>query len=134
VGPISRLSAPNPLALTLPTPDHSNHPVTQPEHQAAAVAPQPFSPDWRNGLTDAEKQSPEMRKFSERMHNDGAEHVSWLAWHYQDKQLWTPHMALWRQGSIFFLDCDRGPFAVTADHVFEQFCVVDWRKAPRCRN
>ena len=30
-------------------------------------------------------------------------------------------MALWQQGSVFFLDCGRGPFAVTAGHVFEQF-------------
>jgi hypothetical protein len=26
-----------------------------------------------------------------------------------------------RQGSMFFLDCGRGPFAVTAGHVFERF-------------
>jgi hypothetical protein len=48
-----------------------------------------------------------------------AAHVAWLLWSVQEKDRPTPLVC--RQGSVFFLDCGRGPFAVTAGHVFEQF-------------
>jgi hypothetical protein len=79
----------------------------------------PYSPKWLNALSDAEKQSVAMSDFSRSMHNSGGEHVAWLLWSTQEKAKPTP--LEYRQGSIFFLDCGRGPFAVTAGHVFEQF-------------
>jgi hypothetical protein len=99
-----------------------NRPIpvpTPPEKVAPAVAPQAFTPDWLNALTEAERQSPEMQEFSRRMLDSGVEHVTWLVWRYQSKVIDTPLMP--RQGSVVFLDCGRGPFAVTADHVFDQF-------------
>ncbi|WP_441243346.1 hypothetical protein [Tardiphaga sp. 768_D3_N2_1] len=79
----------------------------------------PYSPEWLNALSDAEKQSVAMTDFSRSMHNSGGEHVAWLLWSTQEKAKPTP--LEYRQGSMFFLDCGRGPFAVTAGHVFEQF-------------
>ena len=79
----------------------------------------PFSPAWLNALSDVEKQSQAMVDFSRERHDSGAEHVLWWLWRTQEKDAYTPLKP--SQGSIFLLDCGRGPFAVTADHVFEQF-------------
>ena len=79
----------------------------------------PYSPDWLNGLDDAARQSLPIRNFSRGLHDDGGSHVAWLLWSVQEKGQPTP--LEYRQGSVFFLDCGRGPFAVTAGHVFEQF-------------
>jgi hypothetical protein len=92
---------------------------TLPEQRALSEPPQPFTPEWLNGLSEAERKSPKVREFSLRMQNSAAEHVTWLFWRYQSKVLETPLLP--RQGSLFFLDCGREPFAVTAGHVFEQF-------------
>ncbi|AZO44950.1 hypothetical protein EJ076_29535 [Mesorhizobium sp. M7D.F.Ca.US.005.01.1.1] len=100
-----------------------------PESRPASAAPQPYSPEWLNALTAEQRHSPDMTEFSRRMHNGGGEHVTWLHWSYEERQLWTPRLS--RQGSVFFLDCGRRPFAVTAGHVFEQF--VEDRKARRVR-
>jgi hypothetical protein len=99
-------------ALLIPTP---------PEKIEPAPAPQPYTPDWLDGLTEEERQSPEIKEFWQRMHNSGGAHVSWFFWRYESKILKTPLLPT--QGSIFFLDCGRGPFAVTAGHVFESFLV-----------
>lgn len=104
--------------------------VTAPEKIAPAAAPQPYTPAWLNALTEAERQSPELQEFSRRMLDSGAEHVTWLVWRYQSKLVPGPLVA--RQGSVFFLDCGRGPFAVTAGHVFEQF--VEDRRLKRVRS
>jgi hypothetical protein len=96
-------------------------PIAFPGQLAPAAAPQSFTPEWLNGLSREEKGSPAMQEFARRLHDSGGEHVTWLIWHYQTNSIWTPPMALWQQGSVFFLDCGRGPFAVTAGHVFEQF-------------
>jgi hypothetical protein len=90
-----------------------------PEKLTPAEAPQPITPEWLNGLSEAEKKSPAMQEFHRRMLDSGAEHVTCLVWRYQSKMMQTPLLP--RQGSMFFLDCGRGPFAVTAGHVFEQF-------------
>jgi hypothetical protein len=79
----------------------------------------PYSPEWLNALTDAERQSVAASDFSRSMHSSGGEHVAWLLWSTQENAKPTP--LAYRQGSMFFLDCGRGPFAVTAGHVFEQF-------------
>jgi hypothetical protein len=79
----------------------------------------PYGPEWLNALSDAEKQSVAMSDFARSMHNAGGEHVAWLLWSAQDEDKPTP--LEYRQGSMFFLDCGRGPFAVTAGHVFGQF-------------
>lgn len=83
------------------------------------IGPVPYSPDWLNALNDAEKQSLPVRNFSRSLHDDGCAHIAWLLWSTQARERSTP--LEYRQGSIFFLDCGRGPFAVTAGHVFEQF-------------
>jgi hypothetical protein len=79
----------------------------------------PYSPEWLNALSDTEKQSVAMSDFSRSMHDRGGEHVALLLWSVQEKARPTPLQ--YRQGSMFFLDCGRGPFAVAAGHVFEQF-------------
>jgi hypothetical protein len=98
---------------------HSIHIPKLPENACECQGPQPFTPQWLNGLSEAEKKSPETQEFSRRMHDSGAEHITWLMWRYQSRIIET--QLLPRQGSIFFLDCGRGPFAVTAGHVFKQF-------------
>jgi hypothetical protein len=79
----------------------------------------PYSPDWLNALSDTEKQSLPVRNFSRSLHDHGCAHVAWLLWSTQEREKPTP--LEYRQGSMFFLDCGKGPFAVTAGHVFEQF-------------
>jgi hypothetical protein len=79
----------------------------------------PYSPDWLNALSEAERQSLPMRDFSRSLHDDGGAHVAWLLWSVQAKTEPTP--LEYQQGSVFFLDCGRGPFAVSAGHVFQQF-------------
>lgn len=96
-------------------------PTTLPQDGRPAADPQPYSPEWLNALSDAQRQSPEIKEFSRRMHDSGAEHVTWLFWHYQERDLWTPLYALSHNGSMFFLDCGRGPFAVTAGHLYEAY-------------
>jgi hypothetical protein len=90
-----------------------------PEAMAPAVAPRPFTPEWLDGLTDEQRQSPQLREFWREMNESGGEHVTWLVWRYQSKVIDTPLLPA--QGSMFFLDCGRGPFAVTAGHVYEGF-------------
>jgi hypothetical protein len=92
---------------------------TSPGQRSPSEAPQPFTPEWLNGLSEAERKSPEMQEFSRRMHDSASGYIALLIWRYQSKVLETPLLP--RQGSVFFLDCGRGPFAVTAGHVFEQF-------------
>lgn len=89
----------------------------------------PYSPAWLNALGETEKQSLPVRNFSRTLHDDGCAHVAWLLWSTQEKEKPTP--LEYRQGSIFFLDCGRGSFAVTAGHVFEQF--VNDRASRRVR-
>ena len=96
-------------------------PTTLPQDDRPAADPQPYSPEWLNALNDAQRQSPEIKEFSRRMHDSGAKHVTWLFWHYQERDLWTPLFALSHHGSMFFLDCGRGPFAVTAGHVYDAY-------------
>ncbi len=92
---------------------------TAPENISPAPAPHPYTPEWLNSLSEEQRQSPELKEFWRRMHQTGGEHVSWLFWRYESNILKTPLLPA--QGSIFFLDCGRGPFAVTAAHVYEGF-------------
>jgi hypothetical protein len=103
---------------------------TPPEDLAPAPAPQPYTPEWLDSLTEEQRQSPQLKEFWQRMHNSGAEHVSWLFWRYESRVLKTPLLPT--QGSIFFLDCGRGPFAVTAGHVYDAF--LEHRSTYRVRN
>jgi hypothetical protein len=96
-------------------------PTILPQSDMSIADPQPYDPEWLNALSDGQRQSPEIKEFSRRMHDSGAERVTWLFWHYQARALWTPVGALSHNGSMFFLDCGRGPFAVTAAHVYEAY-------------
>jgi hypothetical protein len=96
-------------------------PTTLPQNGRPKADPQPYSPEWLNALSDAQRQSPEIKEFSRRLHDSAAERVTWLFWHYQDRNLSTPLYALSHNGSMFFLDCGRGAFAVTAAHVYESY-------------
>jgi hypothetical protein len=79
----------------------------------------PYSPDWLNALSEADRKSLPVRNFSRSLHDDGCAHVAWLLWSVQEKSRATP--LEYRQGSMFFLNCGREIFAVTAGHVYEQF-------------
>ena len=96
-------------------------PRTLPQNDRSTADPEPYGPELLNALSDAQRQSPEIKEFSRRMHDSGAKRVTWLFWHYQKRDLWTPLYALSHNGSMFFLDCGRGPFAVTAAHVYETY-------------
>jgi hypothetical protein len=78
-----------------------------------------FSPERLNAMSMAERTSDVVKPFLLRRHNDAAAHVLWWLWRIQEKGAPTPLEP--KQGSIFFLDCSRGPFAVTAAHVFDGF-------------
>jgi hypothetical protein len=78
-----------------------------------------FTPERLNAMTMEERTSEVMKAFSLRRHNDAAEHVLWWLWRRQRRDPLTPLEP--RQGSMFFLDCGRRPFAVTAAHVFDEF-------------
>lgn len=103
---------------------------TLPEKLLSVQAPQPFTLEWLNGLSDEDRKSPEMREFGRRMNDSGSEYVTWFVWRHQSRILETPLLS--RQGSMFFLDCGQGPFAVTAGHVFERF--VEDRPVRRIRS
>ena len=64
----------------------------------------PYSPDWLNGLSDAEKQSLPVRNFSRSLHDDGCAHAAWLLWSTQEREKPTPHRAeVIAQGRILVL-------------------------------
>jgi hypothetical protein len=50
----------------------------------------PYSPDWLNALSEAERQSLSVRNFSRALHDDGGAHVAWLLWSVQEKDRPTP--------------------------------------------
>lgn len=78
-----------------------------------------FTPERLNAMTMEERVSEPMKAFARRQHDDGAAHVIWWLWRTQEKHGATPLKP--SQGSMFFLDCGRGAFAVTADHVYDGF-------------
>jgi hypothetical protein len=80
----------------------------------------PYSPDWLNVLSDAERQSMPMQNFSRSLHDDGGAHVAWLLWSVQAKTLPTP--LEYRQGSVFFLDCGHPSRSLQAT------CLSNFRK------
>ena len=97
-------------------------PAILPENAMPTEGPLSFTPESLNFLNEVERRSPKAKEFYRRMHETGGTHVTWLVWPYRPRTLWTPRSALlFRQASIFFLDCGRGPFAVTADHVYEKY-------------
>ena len=52
--------------------------------------PIPYSPDWLNALSEADRQSLPVRNFSRGLHNDGGAHVAWLLWSVQERDRPTP--------------------------------------------
>jgi hypothetical protein len=88
-------------------------------HAASDSPDEMFTPERLNAMSMAERTSAAVKAFSLRRHNDAAEHVLWWLWRTQEKHALAALQP--RQGSMFFLDCGRGPFAVTAAHVFDEF-------------
>lgn len=86
---------------------------------AQTTNPEPYTPEWLDALTDEEKQDVAKSDFTLGMLDSGCEHVLPLAWSTRRRVRLAPDE--WRQGSLFFLDCGRGPFAVTAGHVMSAF-------------
>jgi hypothetical protein len=76
-------------------------PRTLPQNDRSTADPEPYGPELLNALSDAQRQSPEIKEFSRRMHDSGAKRVTWLFWHYQKRDLWTPLYALSHNGSMF---------------------------------
>jgi hypothetical protein len=89
-----------------------------------------ITPERLNAMSVVERTSEPAKDFYRRRHNDGAAHVLWWLWRRQARDASTPLES--RQGSMFFLDCGRGPFAVTAAHVFDAF--LDDRQTHRVRS
>jgi hypothetical protein len=77
-----------------------------------------FSPEVLNALPPEERARIRISGLDAALLNSGSKHVSWLIWTTLDLDTGKPDH---EQGSIFFLDCGRGPFAVTAGHVYEKY-------------
>jgi hypothetical protein len=88
----------------------------------------PFTPEWLNALSNDEKKIVAESEFARLMHDDGAAHITWLFWRGEHRIIGAPPIV--HGASAFVLDFGRGPFAVTAAHVYEQF-IADTRKARR---
>jgi hypothetical protein len=43
----------------------------------------PYSPDWLNALSKAERLSLPVQNFSRSLHDDGGAYVAWLLWSVQ---------------------------------------------------
>jgi hypothetical protein len=89
---------------------------------------EPYSPKWLNSLPDEEKQAVAAGEFTRRLHDSGGAHVTWIFWRGRHRIIGAPPIS--HGGSAFLLDCGRGPFVVTAAHVFSQF-VIDKQRAQR---
>jgi hypothetical protein len=89
-----------------------------------------FTPERLNAMSLEERMAEPMRAFSRRRHDDGAAYVTWWLWRTQETNPMTPLRP--SQGSMFFLDCGQGAFAVTADHVYEGY--LEDRAARRVRS
>ncbi|MBI4273700.1 MAG: hypothetical protein HY659_03225, partial [Rhizobiales bacterium] len=96
--------------------------------EAAKSLYRPYSPQWLNSLSDEEKQTVAAGQFGRQMHDSGGAHITWLFWHGQRRIIGAPPIV--HNGSAFVLDCGRGPFVVTAAHVYSQF-LADKRNARR---
>lgn len=91
-----------------------------------------FTPERLNAMSPEERVSEPMKAFARRRHDDGAAHVTWWLWRTQERNELTPLKP--SQGSMFFLDCGRGAFAVTADHVYDGFLEdLDDRRVRSCQ-
>src|SRR5277367_3961808 len=91
-----------------------------------------FTPERLNAMSPEERVSESMKAFSRRRHDDGAAHVTWWLWRTQERKELTQLKP--SQGSMFFLDCGRGAFAVTADHVYDGFLEdLDERRVRSCQ-
>lgn len=92
-----------------------------------------FTPERLNAMSMEERMSDGMRAFQRRRHDDGAAYVTWWLWRTHEKHLLTSLKPA--QGSMFFLDCGRGPFAVTAPHVYEEGYLkdLDERRVRTCQ-
>ncbi len=96
--------------------------------EAAKSVYEPYSPQWLNSLDDEEKQAIAGGEFTRRLHENGAAHITWLFWRGPHQIIGAPPIV--HNGSAFLLDCGRGPFVVTAAHVFSQF-LADKKRAQR---
>ncbi len=94
----------------------------------ASKAIKPYSPEWLNGLDEAEKRSVAESEFTRKLHDNGGAHITWLFWRGRSRIIGGPPIV--HNASAFLLDCGRGPFVVTAGHVFSHF-VRDKRRAQR---
>ncbi|HWS09505.1 MAG TPA: hypothetical protein VN362_16835 [Xanthobacteraceae bacterium] len=88
----------------------------------------PFTPEWLNALSDDEKKLLAESDFTRRMHDDGAAHITWLFWRGEHRIIGAPPVV--HGASAFLLDCGRGPFVVTAGHVYRQF-LADAKRSRR---
>jgi hypothetical protein len=96
---------------------YAHHPVG--EKLEAKKARQPYSPASLNGLSDEEKQEVAGGPFVRWLHDRASEHITWLYWRGPHRIIGAPPIE--HNGSAFVLDCGRGPFVVTAAHVFSQY-------------
>jgi hypothetical protein len=92
----------------------------------ASKAVKPYSPEWLNSPTNEEKRSVAGSDFTRRLHDSGGAHITWLFWRGRSRIIGAPPIV--HNGSAFLLG--RGPFVVTAAHVFSQF-IRDKRRAGR---
>jgi hypothetical protein len=87
-----------------------------------------YTPQWLNSLSDDEKKQVAASEFTREMHDDAAAHIAWLFWRGEHRIIGAPPIV--RNASAFLLDCGRGPFLVTAAHVYQQF-LTDKQRARR---
>src|SRR3989304_10053063 len=81
---------------------------------------EPYSPEWLSALGAEELKAVFAGPFGTEMLKSTAAHVTWLLWEVKSRRLILPR-PLFRQASVFLLDCGQGTFAVTAGHVYRQY-------------
>jgi hypothetical protein len=106
-------------------------PQLGPTLEALKAVYKPYSLQWLNSLSDDEKKQVAASEFTRRMHDDGAAHIAWLFWRGKHRIIGAPPII--HNASAFLLDCGRGPFLVTAAHVYRQF-LADKGRASRLQS
>ncbi len=96
--------------------------------EAAKSLYKPYTPQWLNTLSEEEKKAVAASAFTRQMHDSAATHITWLFWRAEHCIIGAPPTV--HNASAFVLNCGRGPFVVTAAHVYRQF-LADKKRSRR---
>jgi hypothetical protein len=80
---------------------------------------EPFSPEWLNRLSEEDRKALHKSPFAKDMHFRGAAHATWFIW--VTNRPCPETGSTFQQASAFLLDCGKGPFVITAAHVYTKY-------------